>query len=141
MIVPDTNMLLYAYRDDVVQHDAASLWWADLMSGREHVGLPWSVIAGFVRIMTNPRSVAFPISTTVAFDAVNEWLELDHVMTINPGSRHMGIFRRNLEAAGVGGNLVPDAHIAAIAMEYQAEVHTNDRDFARFPGLRWRNPL
>ena len=91
--------------------------------------------------MTDPRSVAFPISPTVAIDTVNTWFEPSHVGTINPGKRHLDLFRRNLEAAGIGGNLVTDAHIAALAMEYQAEVHTNDRDFARFPGLRWRNPI
>ena len=91
--------------------------------------------------MTNPRSVAFPISPTVAIDTVNTWFESPNVETINPGTRHLDLFGRNLEAAGIGGNLVTDAHIAALAMEYQAEVHTNDRDFARFPGLRWRNPI
>ena len=64
-----------------------------------------------------------------------------HVTTVNPGAGHLTFFRRNLVAAGVGGNLVTDAHIAALSMEYQAEVHSNDTDFGRFPGLRWRNPL
>ena len=64
-----------------------------------------------------------------------------HVSPLNPGADHLALLRRALEAAGVGGDLVTDAHIAALAMEYQAEVHTNDTDFSRFPGLRWRNPL
>ena len=141
MILPDTNLFLYAYREDVESHDVARAWWEDLIAGRERVGIPWAVISGFVRIMTNPRSVTFPILPTVAFDTVNTWFEHPHIITINPGSQHMSLFRQNLERAGVGGNLVTDAHIAALAMEYQAEVHTNDRDFARFPGLRWRNPI
>lgn len=91
--------------------------------------------------MTNRRAVAIPITPTHALDFVDEWFVYSHIVTLNPGSRHVDLLRRNLEAAGVGGNLVSDAHIAALAMEYQAEVHTNDGDFARFPGLRWRNPL
>ena len=141
MIIPDTNLLLYVYREDAVFHDAAKVWWEELVAGRERVGIPWAVVSGFVRIMTNPRSMAVPISPTVAIDTVNTWLEYPHITTLNPGSQHMGILRRNLEVAGFGGNLVTDAHIAALAIEYQAEVHTNDRDFARFPGLRWRNPI
>ena len=141
MIVPDTNMFLYAYREDVENHDVARAWWEGLMSGRERIGIPWAVISGFVRIMTNPRSVSNPIPPRVAIDTVNTWFEYPHVTTINPGSQHLALLRRNLDAAGVGGNLVPDAHIAALAMEYNAELHSNDSDFARFPGLRWHNPI
>ena len=141
MIIPDTNLFLYAYREEVEFHDVAKAWWEGLVAGREQVGIPWAVISGFVRIMTNPRSVAHPISPTEAFDTVDAWLESSHIATIDPGTRHLEFFRRNLEIAGVGGNLVTDAHIAAFAMEHSAEVHTNDRDFARFPGLKWRNPL
>ena len=78
---------------------------------------------------------------TLAVDIVQEWFARPHVVQINPGAQHFDPFRRNLEAAGVCGNLVTDAHIAAIAMEYQAEVQSNDSDFARFPGLMWRNPI
>ena len=72
---------------------------------------------------------------------MREWFEVPHVVPIEPGPDHLTHLLRNLVAAGVGGNLVPDAHIAALAREYQAEVHSNDADFRRFPGLRWRNPL
>ena len=141
MIVPDTNLFLYAYLEEVEFHDDAKRWWESLVAGTEQVGIPWAVVTGFVRIVTNPRSVVSPVSPTVAIDTVNTWFEYPHIFTINPGSRHMELMRRNLEIAGFGGNLVPDAHIAAIAMEFQAELHTNDRDFERFPGLKWRNPL
>lgn len=141
MIVPDTNLLLYAYREEVPFHEPARVWWEALVNGVERVGIPWMVVSGFIRIMTNRNVYSSPITTTQAFDFVNEWFEFPNVVTINPGTQHLNLFRRNLETAGIGGNLVVDAHIAALAMEYQAEVHTNDRDFARFLGLRWRDPL
>ena len=72
---------------------------------------------------------------------MREWFRFPQVVPINPGADHLTHLRRNLAAAGVGANLVTDAHVAAVAMEYQAEVHSNDTDFGRFPGLRWRNPL
>ena len=141
MIVPDTNLLLYAYREDTEFYDAARAWWEGLLAGRERIGIPWVVTSGFVRIMTNPRSGNPPISATQAIDTVKAWFENPCIEAINPGTRHMSLFQQNIEAAGVGGNLVTDAHIAALAMEHQAEVHTNDSDFGRFPGLKWRNPL
>ena len=99
------------------------------------------VSAGFVRLMTHPRVLVQPATPAEAVDCVREWFLFPHVVPVNPGSGHLVHFRRNLVAAGVGANLVTDAHIAAVAMEYQAEVHSNDTDFSRFPGLRWRNPL
>lgn len=91
--------------------------------------------------MTHPRALVDPATPAEAVDYLSEWFRHSHVISINPGPDHLTHFRRNLVAAGVGGNLVTDAHVAALAMEYQAEVHSNDSDFSRFPGLRWRNPL
>ena len=91
--------------------------------------------------MTHPQVLVSPATPAQAVDYVAEWFRFPHVMPINPGADHLVHFRRNLVAAGVGANLVTDAHVAAVAMEYQAEVHSNDMDFSRFPGLRWRNPL
>jgi predicted nucleic acid-binding protein len=91
--------------------------------------------------MTHPAVLAHPANPTEAVDCVLEWFRYRHVTPVNPGIDHLPYLRRNLDAAGVGANLITDAHIAAIAMEYQAEVHSNDTDFSRFPGLRWRNPL
>ena len=142
MILPDVNMLVFAYHADDPNHEAAKQWLNDLLNGNEPVGIPWAVSAGFVRVMTNPRAIASPMSTSAAVNAVESWFRHPHVTPINPGARHLGIFRKILnDAGGRGGNLVPDAHIAAIAMEHGAEVHSNDSDFGRFPGLRWRNPL
>ena len=141
MIVPDLNLLLYAQFRDVPQHQLALHWWQDAMEGREQVGIPWLVVSGFVRVATHASAMTLPLSTSQAMGVVADWLSMPHVNPLNPGSRHLSIMENLLGAAGVGGNLVNDAHIAALAIEFQAEVHSNDSDFARFPGLRWRNPL
>ena len=142
MIIPDTNLLVYAYTNEVPQHTAARLWWENLVAGNESVGIPWVVSTGFVRLMTNPRVLTSPLSTSDALGHVREWFQHEHIMPVNPEDDHLMHLHQILQVAGRGGNLVPDAHIAAIAMEHQAEVHTyNTRDFARFPGLKWRNPL
>ena len=141
MIVPDINLLVYAYNDGAPDHEAARRWWEGLVNGAERVGVPWIVATGFVRLMTHPRVLTAPVSPTDAIALVSDWFRYAHVSPINPGAEHLTHLQRNLEAAGVGANLVTDAHIAALAMEYQAEVHSNDADFSRFPGLRWRNPL
>ncbi len=141
MIVPDINLLVYAYNDGAPFHDAAKRWWEDSMNGTERVGVPWIVATGFVRLMTHPSALEFPVSPTDAVGHVREWFQYAHVTPINPGPDHLTHLRQCLGAAGVGANLVTDAHIAALAIEYQAVVHSNDSDFGRFPGLRRRNPL
>ena len=141
MIVPDLNLLVHAYADGAPHHDSARRWWEGLVNGSERVGVPWAVSIGFVRLMTHPRVFTRPATPAQAVDYVLEWFRFPHVTPVNPGPGHLTHLRRNLAAAGVGANLVTDAHVAALAMEYQAEVHSNDTDFGRFPGLRWRNPL
>ncbi len=141
MIVPDLNLLVYAHDGGAPHHHAARRWWEDLVNGPERIGVPWVVSTGFVRLMTHPRVLSRPATPERAVDYVREWFSFPQVVPINPGADHLAHLRRNLAAAGVGANLVTDAHVAAVAMEYQAEVHSNDADFGRFPGLRWRNPL
>ena len=141
MIVPDINLLLYAYNDGAQQHESARLWWEGSVNGDESVGIPWIVLTGFVRLITNPRVLSSPATPAEAIGYVQDWLQYPHIIPLNPGDEHLTLLRRILEAVGTGANLVTDAHIAALAMENQAEVHSNDSDFARFPGLRWRNPL
>ena len=141
MIVPDINLLVYAHNDGSPYHYAARLWWEGLVNGSERVGVPWVVSVGFVRLMTHPRVLVHPVPPAEAVDYIREWFGFSHVMPVNPGANHLAHLQQNLVAAGVGANMVTDSHIAAVAMEYQAEVHSNDTDFSRFPGLRWRNPL
>lgn len=141
MIIPDVNLLVYAHNDGSPYHDPARHWWEGLIEGEERVGIPWVISVGFVRLMTHPRVLVSPATPVQAVDYVREWFQFPHVLSINPGPDHLDHFRRNLIAVGVGANLTTDSHLAAVAMEYQAEVHSNDMDFSRFPGLRWRNPL
>ena len=141
MIIPDLNLLVYAYNDGAPLHDAARFWWEGLVNGTERIGIPWAVSTGFVRLMTHPRVLTHPLTLAEAVEYLSQWFQFHHVTPINPGGEHLRHFSRTLDAAGVGGNLVTDSHLAALAMEYQAEIHSNDMDFSRFPGLRWRNPL
>ncbi len=141
MIVPDVNLLVYAYNAKAPRHLDAKAWWESLVNGRRNIGLPWMVVSGFVRIMTHPKVLTTPMLPSPALDVVELWFQYAHISPVHPGGRHLPIFRQMLDAAGVGGNLVTDAHIAAIGIELQAEVHSNDSDFGRFPGLNWANPL
>lgn len=141
MIIPDINLLVYAHNDGAPFHDPAKHWWEGLVNGVERVGIPWVVATGFIRLMTHPRVLVHPTSPVEAVDHVHQWFRFPHIAPINPSPDHLEHLRRNLSDAGVGANLVSDSHIAALAMEYHAEVHSNDTDFGRFTGLRWRNPL
>ena len=111
MIVPDINLLIYAYNVDAPASDAAQDWWKKLLSGTETVGVPWAVATGFVRIITNPRVMDSPLPLETAADRVQGWFDYDHVTPLNPGDRHLALFRRNLDVEGSGSNSVTDAHI------------------------------
>ncbi|HEY3452933.1 MAG TPA: type II toxin-antitoxin system VapC family toxin [Myxococcales bacterium] len=141
MIIPDVNLLLYAHDEGSPAHATASRWWLDLAERSIPVRLPWAVAMGFVRIATNPKIQRVPLPPSEALDLVDDWLRLDHVRMLDPGPRHLLIVRQLLEAAGVAASLTSDAHLAALAIEHQCELHSNDADFTRFPGLRWFNPL
>jgi len=142
MIVPDVDLLVYAYNTGAPRHTDARRWWEGLVNGVEIVGIPWVVSTGFIRLSANPRIVAAPWSPATAVDQVRQWLTREHINPLNPGERHLEYLERNLAVAGTTARLAPDAHVAALAMENGAEVHTNNiRDFQRFPGLLWQNPL
>ena len=141
MIVPDVNLLVYAHSRKGPWHDEARDWWEGLLNGGMRVGIPWMVAAGFVRIVTNPKVMSPPVPARDAVERVEEWFEVPGVSPVNPGPDHLIHFKRLLETCASAGRLATDAHIAAIAIEFQAEVHSNDGDFGRFPGLRWRNPI
>ena len=141
MILPDINLLIYAHNLSAPFHDPARRWWEDLLTREHPVGLPWAVVYGFVRLVTHPRVMEDPVPVGDALDRVESWLACPSVEILVPGPRHLLVTRSLFEATGVGGNLTTDTHLAAIAIERQCEIHSNDGDFARFPGLRWTNPL
>lgn len=141
MILPDVNLLLHAYNLDSPRHAEAKAWWEEKLSEPAPVGLAWSVVLGYIRIATHPRILASPLPVARACAQVEAWLAQPQVALIHPGGRHAAILFDLLRRLGSGGNLTSDAHLAALAIEHQAELNSTDADFARFPGLRWRNPL
>ena len=141
MIVPDVNLLVYAYHADDPLHVRARKWWESALTGGEPVGLAWAAIGGFLRLMTHPRVLREPMPVAIATGHVRGWLKQPCVMILTPGARFATLFLNYLEASGIGGNLTTDAHLAALAVEHQAQLHSCDADFARFSGLKWRNPL
>jgi toxin-antitoxin system PIN domain toxin len=141
VIIPDVNLLIYAIDADSAHHDKASRWWHDALSGREAVGLPWVGVLAFVRLTTNPRIFTRPLDASAAVGIVESWLGRPHISPVEPSHRHLGIVRGLLAESGAAGNLVTDAHLAALAIEHGAALYSADNDFARFRGLTWRNPL
>ncbi len=142
MIVPDLDLLIFAYNEENEFHHGASAWWTELVNGTEPIGVPWQVSNGFVRQMANPRVINSPLTPVEAARVVAQWLGNGHITALNPGPRYLEILEQVLAATGATTRLVTDATIAALAIEHDAEVHThNARDFRRFPGLLWRNPL
>ncbi len=142
MIIPDLNILVHAYNSDFPQHAAARYWWEQAAEGRHGaIGLAWVTILGFLRISTSRSVMEHPLPVTEALAILRSWLKQEPVQVLIPGERHGEILFRLLEELGVAGNLTTDAHLAALALEYRAEIATSDTDFARFAGLRWFNPL
>ena len=111
------------------------------MNDPRPVGLSWAVILGFIRIATHREVLAHPLPVHVACGHARSWLAQPQVVIVTPGNQHAEIVFSLLEALGAAGNLTTDAHLAALAIEHQAELMSTDADFARFSGLKWRNPL
>jgi uncharacterized protein len=141
VIVPDVNLLVYAYSTDAPRHDAARTWLEDALSGTRSVGLSWAAILGYVRLMTSRAVRIEPIAPSHAIADVRSWLARPQVVVIEPGRRHLDLVEELMREGGASGRDVTDAHLAALAIEHQAELFSNDSDFARFPGLRWTDPL
>jgi toxin-antitoxin system PIN domain toxin len=141
VIVPDINLLIHAYNTDAPVHRAARAWWEGLLNGTRPVGLAWAAVLGFIRITTHRQVLANPLPVTTACAHARAWLAQPYVVMLDPGPRHAEIVFGLLESLGTAANLTTDAHLAALAIEYQAELHSTDADFARFSGLRWMNPL
>ena len=141
MILIDANLLLYAYHPKAEQHDKSRRWLEAVLSGTDVVGFAWLTLWAFVRISTNPRVFDNPLSASEAADAVSSWLDQPVSTILQPGDRHWDILRAVARDGQAVGPLFMDAVLAAIAMEHGATLCTTDRDFARFPGLKWKNPL
>lgn len=140
MILVDTNLLVYAVNADAPDHDAARTWLDDRLNGPVGVGLPWSVLTGFVRLVSNPRVLPNPMPIARAWEQVEEWLDLNSTFTPEPTHRHRAILDDLIPLVS-RAELMPDAHLAALAMEYGLVLCSADADFERFPGLAWKNPL
>jgi toxin-antitoxin system PIN domain toxin len=141
VILIDANLLIYAFDNASPHHAAARPWLDDRLTGSLPVGLPWESLLAFLRIVTNPRFYSSAVSTARAWQEVREWLTSDVAWIPLPTERHAVILDELLSIAGVRANLVPDAHLAALAISHGLILCSADAGFARFPGLRWTNPL
>jgi toxin-antitoxin system PIN domain toxin len=141
VIVIDANLLLYAYDDRSPFHSRAKTWTERAFSDAAPVGLPWQTVWAFLRIVTNPRLPGQQFSMVEGIATVDQWLMQPNVRLLSPGERYWPIFQQMLLEGQVRGPMTTDAQLAALTIEYGGVLHTTDRDFSRFPGLRWINPL
>jgi hypothetical protein len=141
MILVDANILIYASNEKSSQYARARAWLDDQLGGSTRVGLPWSALLAFLRLATNRRVFPIPLTAALAWSQVTKWLACDLVWIPEPTQRHIDVLGELLMLPGIHGNLVMDAHLAALAMEHGLTLCTTDGDFARFPSLRWQNPL
>lgn len=137
----DANLLIYATNEDAVQHDAATVWLTTQLDGPRRVGLPWQSLSAFLRVSTHPRAYRRPLLPRVAHDLLSGWLAAPVAWIPEPGPEFQRILRDLVSTYGVRGNLVPDAMLAALAIEHGLTLYSADTDFARFRELRWENPL
>jgi toxin-antitoxin system PIN domain toxin len=141
MRLVDVNVLVYAHRLDAARHRDYADWLRGLVAGPEPYGISDLVLGGFLRIVTNPKVFRQPTPMETGLAFVEALRTQPNCVPVEPGRRHWEIFSELCRSAGVKGNLVPDAYLAALAIESGSEWITTDRDFSRFPGLRWRHPL
>jgi len=140
-ILVDANLLIYAYNSAATRHAAAKVWLEAGLAGAVRVGLPWPSLLAFLRVVTHPRLFARPAETADAWKQVTAWLSSNVAWIPLPTERHAEILGGLLGLPGIRANLVHDADLAAMAIEHGLTLCSTDGDFARFPGLRWRNPL
>ncbi len=141
MIVLDANILLYAYDATSSHHTRARRWIESVFSDGEPVGLPWQTVAAFLRIATNPRLPGERLNLDEAVQVVDRWFAQPNVQLLAPGEGYWLLLRQMILEGQARGPLITDAQLAALTIEHGGVLHTTDRDFARFPGLRWKNPL
>jgi hypothetical protein len=140
VVIVDANVLLYAVDTASAHHGRSRSWLDASLVGAEAVGLAWIALLAFIRIGTNPAILPNPMSAEEATDQVESWLGAPAATIAQPSARHAGLLRGLLRDSGTAGNLTTDAHLAALAVEYGADIVSYDRDFARFPGIRHRLP-
>lgn len=141
MILVDANLLVYAYVTSLPQHEPAAAWLDSQLNSGIIVALPWPSLLSFARLVTNPRVFERPALVRAAWNQVEDWLNCTSVRIPAPGDRHREILADLMRESVDRADLIPDAHLAAIAIENGFVLCSSDRDFARFPGLRWENPL
>jgi toxin-antitoxin system PIN domain toxin len=141
VIVPDANLLLYAYDVSASAHERARSWWEEALSSSETVGLSWQTLTAFLRIGTNPRAYLRPLAVHEAVGIVQAWLAQPNAQIVTPSARHWDILQRLIVESQAIAGLVMDAHLAALAIEHGATLCTHDADFSRFQGLRTHDPL
>jgi uncharacterized protein len=137
----DANLLLYAIHERADQHRAAKDWLTEKLNGPRRIGLPWQSLLAFLRISTHPRAFEHPLPPATAWERVMDWLSAPVAWIPQPGPEHARILGELISANDVRGNLVPDAALAALAIEHGLTLCSTDTDFARFTALRWANPL
>lgn len=141
MLLCDVNVLVYAHRVDAPDHDAYRAWLEKIINGKAAYAVSDLVLSGFLRVVTHRRVFDPPSSLEDALMFAEQLRHRPNAVVLRPGNRHWAIFTQLCEAAGAKGNLIPDAFLAALAIESGSEWVTTDRDYARFPGLNWRHPL
>lgn len=141
MRLPDVNLLLYAVDATSPRHAAAKAWLESRLSGTETVGFAWVTLLGFLRISTRASVFTQPLTPEQAFGLVTAWLARPNIVTLDPTAGHAATMAGLLGPLGMAGNLVTDAHLAALAIEHGATLESSDHDFGRFAGLRWEDPL
>ena len=141
MILIDANLLLYAHNADAEEHAMARTWLELQFNGSSRVGLPWPSLLAFVRLACNPAVVSAALRPAIAWQHVEEWLKLENVWIPEPGPKHAAILAGFFSSSQMTGRLVPDAHLAALAVEHGLTLCSTDGDFAKFAGLKWLNPL
>jgi len=141
MILVDANLLLYAEDSLSEHHDSARIWWDAQLSGSDPVGLCWPVLSAFIRIGTNARLHQRPLTLKEATERVQSWFNQPCVRVIQPSDQHWILFQQMLRSGNAVGNLVSDAHLAALAIEHNCLLYSTDADFSRFRGLKWKNPI
>jgi uncharacterized protein len=138
--IVDANVLLYAVNESEPRHAASRDWLDSALSGSGTVGFAWVVLLAFLRLSTKVGLYPRPLSVPDALATVRTWTEAAPSVVVHPTPRHLDVLGGLLSSTGAGGNLTSDAHLAALAVEHDAEVVTFDRDFGRFPGVRWHLP-